>query len=76
MNLRCMDSVIDFDNFSLTFVDNNDRGLAYVGFSRSDLDLGIFHVHSLFDITAEEIRVGIGEERTDKRDGSDEQLNK
>lgn len=33
-------------------------------------------MHSLFDITAEEIRVSIAEERTDERGGSDEQLDK
>lgn len=71
-----MNFVVDFHDLSLLFVDNNNRGLAQVGFSSSDLDFWIFHVHSSFDISGKEIRVVLATERTDKRERSDEQLDK
>ena len=75
-----MDFVADFNNFSLFFVDNNDRRLAYVSLSRSNLDLWIFHVHSSFDIAGEEIAVkrvvSIVKERADEGDRSNKQLDK
>lgn len=71
-----MNFVVDFHDLSLLFVDNNNRGLAQVGFSSSDLDFWIFHVHSSFDISGKQIRVVLAKERADKRDRSDKQLDK
>ena len=73
-----MNFVVDFNNFALFFVDNNDGRLAYVSFSCSNLNLWIFHVHSSFDIAGEEIAVKrvviFAKERADERDRSDKQL--